>query len=129
MGFMYKKSVIWMLITCFAWLQLLSPLLHAHSSAKNNDAVVGVHFHVDYLPNVAHKEPTLTNINADGDVVSVETSVIRDQALLALLAVFAVLFVLPTLAARRIKLPTITKLLVPLNLRHTSLAPRAPPYY
>ena len=129
MRFMYKKSVIWMLIACFAWLQLLSPLLHAHNSAENKQAVVGMHFHVDFLSNAADKVPTLKNINANGDVVSVETSVIRDQGLLSLVAVFAMLFVLPVLATTCIKLPVITKRLVPLNLRHTSLTPRAPPYF
>jgi hypothetical protein len=125
----YRKTMLWMLIVSFAWLQLLSPLLHAHSSAKNKQAVVGMHFHVDFLSNAADIEPTLKNMNADGDVVSVETSVIRDQALLSLVAVFAVLFVLPLLTSTRVKLSIITQLLVPLNLRHTSLAPRAPPYY
>jgi predicted metal-binding membrane protein len=129
MRFMYKKSVIWMLIACFAWLQLLSPLLHAHNSAENKQAAVGMHFHVDFLSNAADKVPTLKNMNAHGDVVSVETSVIRDQALLSLVAVFAVLFVLPVLVMPRMKLPSVTPLLIPLNLRHTSLTPRAPPYF
>ncbi len=126
---MYKKSVIWMLIACFAWLQLLSPLLHAHNSLENKQAVVGMHFHVDFLSAAADKVPTLKNINAHGDVVSVETSLIRDQALLLLVGVFAMLFMLPVLAMLRIKLPVFTKRLVPLNLRYTSLKPRAPPCF
>lgn len=126
---MYKKSVIWMLIACFAWLQLLSPLLHAHKSSENNQAVIGMHFHVDFLSNTADKVPTLKNINAHGDVVSVESSVIRDQALLSLVAVFAMLFILPVLVTPRIKLPIVNQLLVPIHLRHTSITPRAPPYF
>jgi hypothetical protein len=129
MRFMYKKSVIWMLIACFAWLQLLSPLLHAHNSAENTQSVVGMHFHVDFLSNAADKVPTLKNINANGDVVSVETSVIRDQALLSLIALFTVLFVLPVVGMSRIKLSSVTPLLIPLNLRHSALTPRAPPYF
>jgi len=125
----YRKTMLWVLILSFAWLQLLSPLLHAHSSAKNKQAVVGLHFHVDFLSNAADKVPTLKNINANGDVVSVETSVIRDQALLSLVAVFAMLFILPVLATLRIKLPIVNHLLVPIHLRHTSITPRAPPYF
>jgi hypothetical protein len=127
--FFYQKSIIWILITCFAWLQLLSPLLHAHSSTENQQGLVGMHFHIDFLTTAADEAPSLKNMDAHGDVVSVETSVIRDQALLSLVAVFAMLFVLPAIAALRIKLPTVVKLLVPLNLRHTTLAPRAPPYF
>jgi hypothetical protein len=88
-----------------------------------------MHFHVDFLSNAADKVPTLKNMNSNGDVVSVETSVIRDQAFLSLVAIFAILFVLPVLAKTRIKLPVTRKRLVPLNLRHTSLTPRAPPYF
>jgi hypothetical protein len=129
MSFMNKKSVIWMLIACFTWLQLVSPLLHAHNSAENKQAVVGMHFHVDFLSNEADKVPMLKNINAHGDVISVETSVIRDQALLSLVAVFAMLFILPMLVTPRIKLPITHQLLVPIHLRHTSITPRAPPYF
>jgi len=126
---MYKKSVIWMLIACFAWLQLLSPLLHAHKSSENRQAVIGMHFHIDFLSNVADKVPTLKSINSHGDVVSVESSVIRDQTFLSLVAVFAMLFMLPVMVRPRVNLPLVTQLLVPLNLRHSSLTPRAPPYF
>jgi hypothetical protein len=129
MKFMHKKSVIWMLIVCFAWLQLLSPLLHAHKSSENKQTATGMHFHVDFLSNAMDKVPTLKSINSHGDVVSVESSVIRDQTVLSLVAVFAMLFILPVLTTPCIKLPIVNQLLVPIHLRHTPITPRAPPYF
>lgn len=117
------------MVVCFAWLQMLAPLLHAHTSKTPNQTSPVFHFHVDILSSVADTVPTLKNINSHGDVVKVDESVIRDKTFHIVAAIFALLFILPLLARPSIKPPSVPKLLVPVNLRRTSLAPRAPPYF
>lgn len=116
-------------MVCFAWLQMLAPLLHAHASKNPDHTSPVLHFHVDIISSIADTVPTLKNINSHGDEVGVDESVIRDNTLNIVAAVFAILFFLPLLAKPSIKLPSVPQLLVPVNLRRTSLAPRAPPYF
>lgn len=129
MRFKYQTSLIWLLLICFAWLQLLSPLLHAHSSEEAKQSGLGVHFHIDFLPSEADTLPTLKNINAHGDVIGMEESIIRDTSDNTFIAIFFLLFLLPFILRHcQIQL-NIFKLFIPLNPRNTSLKPRAPPYF
>lgn len=124
-----QKLMVWMLVVCFAWLQMLSPLLHAHRSSENKLSNIGVHFHVDHLASFADSVPTLKNINAHGDLVNIDDTIVRDQEFKILAIVLVVVFLLPALAVCKLKIFAVPKLIVPLNLRRSSLAPRAPPYF
>ena len=129
MRFKYKTPMVWLLLICFAWLQLLSPLLHAHSSEEAKQSGLGVHFHIDYLPSAADALPTLKNINVHGDVIGIEESIIRDKAAKTFVAILTLLFLLPLVLRHCVIQLDIFKLLIPLNPRNTSLKPRAPPYF
>jgi hypothetical protein len=129
MRFKYQTPMIWLLLICFAWLQLLSPLLHAHSSEEAKQSGLGVHFHIDFLPTEADALPTLKNINVHGDVIGIEESIIRDKPAKTFVAILTLLFLLPLVLRHCVIQLDVFKLLIPLNPRNTSLKPRAPPYF
>jgi len=121
----FKKYLLWMLVIMFAFLQGLSPLLHAHIKGDNVHATNS--FNVHLLP--ALEDAGVMIKNADTAVIGIDQSIIRN---LSVELLSALLFLVAFLIRPEIKLFFIKRsnnILISFNVRHHCLVPRAPPSF
>lgn len=121
-----KKYLLWALVMMFAFLQALSPLLHAHIKGDNIHSTASFHVHV--LPDLNDVKPVLKNV-VPSEFADVNQSILRNISL----DILAAYFVLVTFLVRpKVKLFFIDLFKNPqvsLNVRHRRLIPRAPPSF
>ncbi len=125
MSIQFKKYLLWVLVITFAFLQGLSPLLHAHIKGDNIHATDSINIHL--LP--ALEDGGVMIKNADTSVIGVDQSIIRN---LSVELLSALLFLVAFLIRIEVKLSFVDLFKNPpvsINVRHRRLIPRAPPSF
>jgi len=121
----FKKYLLWVLVITFAFLQGVSPLLHAHIKGDNVHATDSINVHL--LP--ALEDAGAMIKNADTSIIGVNQSIIRN---LSVELLSALLFLVAFLLRPEVKLFSIKlskNILISFNIRHHTLVPRAPPSF
>lgn len=123
------KKLVWLIVTWFAVMQMISPLMHAHVEKDSPTQGVGMHMHMQTFEPATEKVATFKNAQVNFHIIGVDQALVKDiqsliPPLLAILFFLLFLFVSKTYFKQSVR--SFTKL--PFYLRPDS-RPRAPPLF
>ena len=124
-----NKKILWTIVIWFAFLQMISPLIHAHFETDSPQQGQGLHMAADDSLQAIDKTPVFKNVSNGSHTIGVNQALLERFDLL-LLPLLAILFVLATVLAksRSILFATRFSFALPIHLRPQS-SPRAPPLF
>ncbi len=124
-----NKKILWTIVIWFAFLQMISPLIHAHFVTDNPQQAQGLHMAADDSLQAIDKTPFFKNISNDSQTIGVNKALLERFDLI-LLPLLAILFMLAMVLAKSLSILFATRFSfsLPIHLRPQS-SPRAPPLF
>ncbi len=124
-----NKRVLWTIVIWFAFLQMISPLIHAHFDTDATQQGHGLHMAADDLLQSIDSSPVIKNVSTGSHTIGVNQALLERFDLLPL-PLLVILFVLAMLLAKCLSTQSAALFLssLPIYLRPHS-TPRAPPQF
>jgi hypothetical protein len=124
-----NKKTLWTIVIWFAFLQMISPLIHAHFETDSPQQGQGVHMAADDLLQAIDRTPVLKNVSNGSHTIGVNKALLERFDLIPL-PLLGILFVLAMLVAKSLSTLFAARFLssLPIHLRPQS-SPRAPPLF
>ena len=124
-----NKKILWTIVIWFAFLQMISPLIHAHFETDSPQQGQGLHMAADDSLQAIDKTPVFKNISNGSHTIGVNKALLERFDLLPL-PLFAILFVLAMVLAKSLSTLFVARFSssLPIHLRPQS-SPRAPPLF
>ena len=118
-----NKKALWTIVIWFAFLQMISPLIHAHFEADTPQQGQGLHMAAD------DKTPVFKKISNGSHTLGVNKALLEHFDLVPL-PLLAILFVLAMVLAKSLSTLSVVRFSssLPIRLRPQS-SPRAPPLF